>query len=823
MRRSVSDAAVGLSGTARLHATFTSPPGAMALPPQRKNRQGARHHKRPLAPLAVPRSSSSSASETSTSAVVEDAASQEDTAGGGESQDENRLEDASPSRGTMCGFCGSAIRKVPREGKPAGCDCTCMYCREYGHPVKSCRRKAVQMNQMDALSASASERAAVARAAARAADAERSLARAWHEAKAAERSELAQAEREAASERGILHELAAELQISREDIYERFRQHGGDVKKLQEALADERERVRQYRTTVATIYRASTPDRPSTPGTVFADAVDMLRQDKHFCEHANRRSESSGRQKQPVLAEAKNGETKKRTGGVVYTGNVQDGGIPFSYGEMLSGLVQRPSAARQLRRWGATQRQRVASHLVAVPRQLSKAGGALAAAVASMKRERLVVKPKSTVAEPTDRQLATFVGMGYTDGILARRAFALADGDFDQAIRLVQLWSAPLTLTLVEREESGDRTVKIDLPSLKNHGEIFLGTDESCDGRFLANDYTNALHARVRIGSVPGVGNCDLGREARGYGDFPVHIIDNRSKYGTFVNGMRVLGCANLSPGDIIVLGWKAAASTRRSQTYGPGFHQRSVKLRVDVGPAAVYTEEQHIKPTALLVATRKEYLKHEARQRTVPLAGGVSELNVPANHMAAGPTKYASAAKAAAVTPGEANPRNGPAALIAPVFTRAATFEHERRQQRGPRARKELQLGRPLTPLERHELVMGNQVPASEIKAAIESGLKVGKGAVATKIAKERYAQVLMQTAEQQREEEAAEQARQQALVEEEHAKVAAEWREWRRKDLAVAQMAPKDRPTTPEVSKLLERWGEVEVDTSLLGPLYR
>ena len=135
MRRSVSDAAVGLSGTARLHATFTSPPGAMALPPQRENRQGARHHKRPLAPLTVPRSSSSSASETSTSAVVEDAASQEDTAGGGESQDENRLEDASPSRGTMCGFCGSAIRKVPREGKPAGCDCTCMYCREYIYPA----------------------------------------------------------------------------------------------------------------------------------------------------------------------------------------------------------------------------------------------------------------------------------------------------------------------------------------------------------------------------------------------------------------------------------------------------------------------------------------------------------------------------------------------------------------------------------------------------------------------------------------------------------------------------------------------------------------
>jgi hypothetical protein len=303
-----------------------------------------------------------------------------------------------------------------------------------------------------------------------------------------------------------------------------------------------------------------------------------------------------------------------------------------------------------------------------------------------------------------------------------------------------------------------------------------------------------------------------------------MHIIDNRSKYGTFVNGMRVLGCANLAPGDVIVLGWKAAAKTRRSQTYGPGFHKRSVKLRVEVGPAAVYTEDQHVAPTALLVATRKEYLKHEARQRTVSLAGGASELNVPANHMAAGPTKWAHArdVEDAADAPGEAEPRNG-AALIAPVFTRAAAFDEERRQRPGPRSRKELQLGRPLTPLEKHELIMGNQVPASKIKAAIESGLRVGKGEAAAKIAKQRYTQVLEQTAEKQREEEAAEQARQQALVEEEHAKVAAEWREWRRKDLSVAQMPPNERPTTPELNKLLQRWGDEEVDTSQLGPLYR
>ena len=691
------------------------------------------------------------------------------------------------------------------------------------------------MKQMDALSATASERAAEARAVARAADAQRSLAREWHEVKAAEKSELAQAERKAASERAALAELAAELQISREEIFERFRQHGRDIERLREALADERERARQFRTTVATIYSSRTPDRPSTPGTIFADAVDTLRQDKHFCEHAKRRLESSGRaasngssrrdQKRSLLAKVgKDQEPKKRTGVVVYTGNVHDGGIPFSYGEMLGGLSQRPSAARQLRRWGDTQKHRIASRLMAVPKQLSKAGGVLAAAVASMKRERLAVEPKSIVAEPTDAQLATFVGMGYTDGKLARRAFALADGNFDQAIQLVQLWSAPITLTLVERGESEDKTVKMDLPSLKNHGEIFLGTDKSCDGRFLANEYTNALHARVKIGPVPGIANCDLGREARGHGDYQMHIIDNRSKYGTFVNGMRVLGCANLAPGDVIVLGWKAAAKTRRSQTYGPGFHKRSVKLRVEVGPAAVYTEDQHVAPTALLVATRKEYLKHEARQRTVSLAGGASELNVPANHMAAGPTKWAHArdVEDAADAPGEAEPRNG-AALIAPVFTRAAAFDEERRQRPGPRSRKELQLGRPLTPLEKHELIMGNQVPASKIKAAIESGLRVGKGEAAAKIAKQRYTQVLEQTAEKQREEEAAEQARQQALVEEEHAKVAAEWREWRRKDLSVAQMPPKERPTTPELNKLLQRWGDEEVDTSQLGPLYR
>jgi hypothetical protein len=40
----------------------------------------------------------------------------------------------------------------------------------------------------------------------------------------------------------------------------------------------------------------------------------------------------------------------------------------------------------------------------------------------------------------------------------------------------------------------------------------------------------------------------------------------------------------------------------------------------------------------------------------------------------------------------------------------------------------------------------------------------------------------------------------------------------------LEIVKMPPKDRPTTPEVTKLLEeRWGDVEYDTSQMGPLFR
>ena len=817
MRRNAREALVELTGASRTKATFSAPSGAMALPPERRRRQRVA-----LEPLEVTPSS---------------AASDGSSSGSGRG-------DASPkaaaSRGTMCPTCHSAIRKVAREGKPPGCNCTCMYCLAYGHPVKVCPRKAAQMSQMDAVAAAAPERAAAARAVARAADSQRSLAREWHKAKATEQSVLAQAELDASGERAALVDLAAELQVSREEIFERFRLQlakseraaratgafddkdrlqfrKDELAKLQEGLADERERARQYRMTVATIYRATTPDRPSTPGTVFADAVDTLRRDKHFREHAKKRADAAGRpksggapsgtatqKKRPSAAAAKAKQENKS--GVVYTANVEDGGIPLSYAEMLGGLGQRPSASRRLRRWGAAQRRRAISGLMAGPRQLSKAGSALVVAVAAMKKERLLVEPKSTVAEPTDQQLATFVGMGYSDDKLARRAFALADGDFDRAISLIELWSAPLTLTLVERGESEDRTVKMDLPAVKNHGEVFLGTDESCDGRFLANSYTNRLHARVKIGPVPG-GHCDLGRQAHGHGDYLMHIIDNRSKWGLFVNGIRVLGCANITHGDVIILGWRAAAKTRRSQPYGPGFHRSDIKLKVEMSSAAVYTEEQHVGPTALLVASRKEFLKHEARQRTVTLYGGASELRVPANHMAASPTKWA----------------GGETKQLGALDLLPENFDEERRNKHGPRARKELQLGRPLTPAERHELTVGNQLPASEIKAAIEVGLKVGRSEAVAEVAEQLYADVLDQTAETQRLEEAAEAARQQALLEAEHAAAAEEWRQWRESELSVAQMAPKDRPSTPEVTKLLEKWGDVELDTSQLGPLYR
>ena len=111
---------------------------------------------------------------------------------------------------------------------------------------------------------------------------------------------------------------------------------------------------------------------------------------------------------------------------------------------------------------------------------------------------------------------------------------------------------------------------------------------------------------------------------------------------------------------------------------------------------------------------------------------------------------------------------------------------------------------------------------PAAEAPAPAAEAPAPAAEAVA-EVAEQLYADVLDQTAETQRLEEAAEAARQQALLEAEHAAAAEEWRQWRESELSVAQMAPKDRPSTPEVTKLLEKWGDVELDTSQLGPLYR
>ena len=369
------------------------------------------------------------------------------------------------------------------------------------------------------------------------------------------------------------------------------------------------------------------------------------------------------------------------------------------------------------------------------------------------------------------------------------------------------MWSAPLTLSIVERGQEEDHTVKIDLPSLKNNGEVFLGTHKSCEGCFVQNDYTNAMHARVRIGPAP-VGSCDLDRTALGHGDYLMHIIDNRTKFGLFINGIRVLGCANIKPGDEIILGWKAARATRRGQAYGPGFHKREIKLRIDISSASVYTEEQHVAPTAILVASRKEYLAHAGRQRTVPLYKGMGELQVSANQMAASPTRWA-----------KATTRHLGALALMPE-----AFDEERKKTPGARARAELAIGRPLTPDERHELVMANQVPQSEIKNAIELGVVRGKLERATEAATEVYEEAVNQAAENQRLAEEAELALQQALVEEANAADAAAWRKWRERDLEIVKMPPKDRPTTPEVTKLLEeRWGDVEYDTSQMGPLFR
>lgn len=364
---------------------------------------------------------------------------------------------STPSRGVMCSMCRQGVRKLAKADKPAGCDCICMYCQSFGHPVKSCPRKAAQMQQQDGLERTSPQRVATRRKIAQAEDGERSLAKRWSEAKAHETTSLIEAERAAAAEKKALAELATELQLPRDEIYDKFRENDRDLGKLQEALQGERERARQYRKTVATVYRAKTPDRPSTPGTVFADAVEDLRLNEHFRQHAQKRQEARPRSRdsgqkrphtpagagKPRFVSAGPHQDSRR--GVVYTENLEDG-IPLPYSEMLRGLARKPSAARRLHRWATGHRRRAQAGIVGGARTAAAVSGKLAAAALGERQQRAALPVRSTVAEPTEKQLAAFIGMGYHDDKLSRRAFAVADGDFNSAIQLVEMY-APCSTT----------------------------------------------------------------------------------------------------------------------------------------------------------------------------------------------------------------------------------------------------------------------------------------------------------------------------------------------------------------------------------------
>ena len=207
---------------------------------------------------------------------------------------------------------------------------------------------------------------------------------------------------------------------------------------------------------------------------------------------------------------------------------------------------------------------------------------------ARLSRPKLLLSPALVQPlEPSEDQLKAFVGMGYADDATFRHAFALSQGSFEGTIELIERWRAPIRLTLTERGESEDTVVHIDLPSLKNKGDAFVGTDESCDGQFLLNEFANRFHARCRLGPAP-PGTCELQREGT---DYRVHIADNRSKYGLFVNTVRVRRCANLQSGDVVVLGWKAAARTRSGKAFTALPFRSDIQLAVSIGPAAICTE----------------------------------------------------------------------------------------------------------------------------------------------------------------------------------------------------------------------------------------
>jgi serine protease Do len=95
---------------------------------------------------------------------------------------------------------------------------------------------------------------------------------------------------------------------------------------------------------------------------------------------------------------------------------------------------------------------------------------------------------------------------------------------------------------LIVRHLSGARATEVDIVPLGAHRELILGRAPSAAIRFDAERdiAVGRHHARI----VP-----------RDDGRVGFVIVDLGSRNGTFINGERVAGVADLCPGDIVQLG----------------------------------------------------------------------------------------------------------------------------------------------------------------------------------------------------------------------------------------------------------------------------
>ena len=481
---------------------------------------------------------------------------------------------------------------------------------------------------------------------------------------------------------------------------------------------------------------------------------------------------------------------------------------PLSVEEMLKNLTAEPVPAgrrlrRDFRRFVSCLRRRLQSS----PKQLPP--------------RNPVVKPttKPVITTPaggaTDTELRLLRGMGYTHDDAVLHAVRSTAPNFPAAVDLIGEHMSGRRVTFTFRGTADEIQRVVDTPSFKRSGDggaAWIGTDPACDCCFEFED-TDLYHAQLILGPIVGGATCDLRREAQpqcGGGNRLLHIVDDGSQHGLFVNRVRV-HTAYLWPGDELIFGWQAAARTRHRARYPLAFpaHLR-VKLE-SIRTTALCTREQHVKPTELMMASQSERQSEKARERQLPMMGGSAELYVPATTLTVGPSVHV--------------PRTHDRLALPPLERLPEFFNQKRRGVSNIVAQRELSLGRPLTPAERQGVTWDKAaaLPGSgEMQKLFAQAANAGRRFEALEsgnpIWSARYTDAERTLAAEQA-------AAQQRKAEERHARSAVEWREERHADLQAARSL-HERADATLVRVFVDRDGNMAAaveDTTQHGPLYR